>query len=263
MTYALNGVPFDNPTLGWTHRGTSKPLADLATALQSVKQNGRHGVLSPMPGVLESPVLQFVVRTPRANLRTLQMLVSGGGVLTSTYETPSVAVEFVSCAPRGVAAADGIVDLSFVFRVPDGGGRGALATSAAVTLGSASVVVPGLFAGLTLGVQDAMVRVKGAVAGLQVTDAGGSWFTYAGSLTGSQYLRFESASGRAFVTTSDVWTGGTEVSGDIDFGGPRGVFEITPKWTTDPAVRAGELTVVTSSRTGAAAQVRGQGAFLV
>lgn len=263
MTYSLNGVPFDNATYGWSFRGSSNPLADLSAQLDSVRAQGRHGVIAGMPGVLEAPLIRIVVQTPRAALRTLEALVRLGGVLTSIHEAGETTVEFVSLSPTGYGAADAYVDLAVTFRAPAAAARGALVTTSALALGGASVPLPGLFPGLSLEVQDAVVRVKGACTGLQVTDSAGSWFTYAGTLTASQYLRFESDTGRGFVTTTDTWAGGTEVSGAIDFGGPRGLFEISPAWTSDPAVRAGVLTVATATRSGAQVQVRGRGAFLV
>lgn len=263
MTYALNGIPFDNPAYGWLFRSTSKPLADLSNELSSVPQQGRHGVLSPDPGVLGAPTIMLVVQTPRVNRRALLALAKRGGVLTNLYDPGDVVVEFASASSTGYGDADGVVDVALTFRVPEAAARGAEQTSAAVALGTASVQVTGLLAGLTLEVQDAVIRVKGAVTGLQVTDSAGSWFTYGGAVAGTEWLRFEAGTGRAFKTTTDVWAGGTEVSGAIDFGGPRGLFEISPAWGSDPTVRDGRLTVTTGTRTGASIQVRGRPAYFI
>lgn len=263
MTYRLNGVSFEDPRFGWVVRSRSRPLADLVNVLTALRRPGRHGSVSPTPGALEVPTIMLVVQTPRAHLRTLESLVRLGGLLDSTYEPGEAAVEFVSCTPTGRGGADSTVELSIVFRVPEASARGALATTASTVLSAASVAISGLFPGLSLEVQDAIVRVKGAVTGLQVTDSSGAWFTYTGPVTASQWLRFESATGRAFLTATDTWTGGTEVSGAVDFGGPRGTFEIAPSWTTSPADRAGALTVATASRTSASVQVRGRAAYLI
>jgi hypothetical protein len=263
VTYRLNGISLEDARFGWVVRSRSKPLADLSNVLSSLRRPGRHGAVSPAPGVLDVPTTMLVIETPRAHLRTLEALVRAGGVLDSTYEPGESVVEFVSCSPSGRGGADSIVDLSVVFRVPAASARGALVTTTAAALSAASVAIGGLFPGLSLEVQDAIVRVKGAVLGLQVTDSSGAWFTYAGPVYESQWLRFEAASGRAFLTTTDTWTGGTEVSGAVDFGGPRGTFEIAPSWTTSPAERAGALTVTTSGRGGASVQVRGRAAYLI
>lgn len=263
MTYSLNGVPFDNPTYGWIFRATSKPIAELSQALVSATRQGRHGVLSTAPGVLDAPSLALVVQTPRQHLRTLEAFVRAGGNLTSVHEAGTAVVEFASLSPVGYGNADETLDVTILFRVPAAAARGALATTTAAALDAASVTVGNLFPGLSLEVQDALIIVKGAAAGLQVTDSAGSWFTYADAITAAQWLRFDLSTGRAFVTTSETWSGGTEVSGRVDFGGPRGLFEITPAWTGDPAQRAGVLTVATASRTGATVRVRGRSAYLV
>lgn len=263
MTYRLNGQPLDNPSLGWELRSASRPLADLSNVLASLRRPGRHGAVSPGPGALEVPTIMLVVQTPRSNLRTLEALLRLGGSLESDYEPGATAVEFVSCSPVGLTGADSIIDLTVVFRAPAASARGPLATTTAAALGAASVAVGGLFPGLSLEVQDAIVRVKGAATGIQVTDTSGAWFTYTGPVTASQWLRFESATGRAFLTGTDSWSGGDEVSGAADFGGPRGTFEIAPSWTTNPAERAGVITVATASRSGASVQVRGRAAYLI
>ncbi|MGN7977444.1 hypothetical protein ACTJJ4_07705 [Microbacterium sp. 22195] len=113
--------------------------------------------------------------------------------------------------------------------------------------------------GLSAPVQDAIVRVKGAVTGLTITDASGAWLSFP-TIPAGQWLRVEGR--RAFLTTTDVWTGGTDVSGDLRQGGPRRRFEITPKRGASPDARAGQLTVATGSRTGAVIEVRGRGAYL-
>lgn len=120
-----------------------------------------------------------------------------------------------------------------------------------------------ILSGLSAPVQDAVIRVKGAATGIQVTDQSGAWVTLPDVAAG-RWVRFEADTGRAFETTTDTWTGGTEVSGAVDFGGPRGVFEITPALTPgDPTTRVGRLTVATASRTGAVIEVRGKSAHLL
>ena len=263
MTYSLNGVPLHNPARGWIFRSSSRPLADLENELSSVSRQGRHGILSPEPGLVGAPTIMLVVQVPRSQRQTLEAFVRKGGVLTSTYDAGEMTVELVSISPTGYAAAERIVDLAITFRIPEAAARGPIVTSNALALGTASVAVTGLFAGLGVEVQDAIVRVKGAATGLQVTDSSGAWFTFADPILATEWLRFDAATGRAWKTTTDVWTGGTEVSGAVDFGGPRGVFEISPYWGADPATRDGRLTVATGTRSGASIQVRGRAAFLV
>lgn len=120
-----------------------------------------------------------------------------------------------------------------------------------------------ILSGISAPVQDAVIRVKGAATGIQITDQSGAWVTLPDVAAG-RWVRFEADTGRAFETTTDTWTGGTEVSGAVDFGGPRGVFEITPALTPgDPTSRVGRLTVTTASRSGAVVEVRGKSAHLL
>lgn len=263
MTYSLNGIPFDNDTYGWSLQDISNPLADLDNEITAMTLQGRHGVMSNGPGVLGAPVLTFVVQCPQSTRQTLEALARMGGTLTSDFEPGAATVEFVSASPRLLSVAGGRVNVSITFRIPGAAARGPDITSSSIALGAASVPVTGLLPGLALEVQDAVIRVKGSVTGLQVTDSGGSWFTYSGAISGSSWLRFESATGRAFLTGTDTWSGGVEVSGAVDFGGPRGLFEIAPSWVADPSVRSGQLTVATATRSGASVQVRGRAAHLV
>ena len=264
MTYSVSGVPLDNPAFGWLFRAPSKPISEIVRERANLIIPGTDGVVPGLPATMSAVTLPLVVQTSRANLQTLVALVSAEGSLTVTADpSRSVQFELLSWTYEGYGEGEAILDVTFVIRLPGAYWRAvAETTSAAAALSSGSVAVGSLFPGLSAPVQDAIVRVKGATTGLQVTDSGGSWFTYAPALTGSQYLRFEAATGRAYVTSSDTWTGGTEVSGDVDFGGPRSVFEITP-YFTDPSARAGQLVVATASRSSADIRVRGRAAHVV
>lgn len=262
--YAVNGVPLNNAGRGWVFRSGSIPFSALEAKVSTVHRQGRDGALT-IPGSLESPVWKMIVNTPPAGLESLNALFARRPLkLTKVGDsTREVSVTLLTSEVIRVFPAAEYVDMAYYVSLDDAAWRSSsVSTSAAVTLGAASVPVNGLFPGLSAPVQDALVRVKGAVTGLQVTDSSGAWFTYGGTLTASQYLRFDAATGRAWVTGGDTWTGGTEVSGQIDYGGPRRIFEVTP-FFTDPAVREGRLTVATASRTSASVQVRGRGAFLV
>lgn len=264
--YSVNGAPLASTARGWVFRSLSRPLSEMSRTRSALRRDGRDGVVGGLPSTISPVTLQLVVQTRKPQLETLLALVGDGGVLTKTDDaTRSVVFETLSHSLAGHGPAELIVDVTFVIRLPGAFWRSAAdATSAAVALAPGSVQVSGLFSGISAPVADALVRVKGATTGLQVTDTAGSWFTYSPALAAGKYLRFESATGRAFTTDTDVWGGGTEVSGAIDFGGPRGVFEITPRLSaSDPASRDARLTVATASATAASVQVRGRGAFLV
>lgn len=261
MTYSVNAVALDNPTLGWKLRSTSKPLAALSKSLSSVRVPSRDGVLLDQAASLDATTLLFVVETPRANLESLQALFMRGGVLTSSYlpAGTSAEFEFVSATPTGFGNADTVIDLAVVVRVPLGVWRAGSVTSTFRALGSSSVNITDLLPGISAPIQDPIVRVRGAVTAVRVSDSSTAWFEYLPTIPAGSYLRFDAQAGRAWITTSDTWTGGTEVSGVVTFGGPRGVFELTPYLQTDPRTRNAVLNVYSTVRDGSAAvQVRAQ-----
>ncbi|MGF3056142.1 hypothetical protein [Microbacterium sp. YY-01] len=115
--------------------------------------------------------------------------------------------------------------------------------------------------GLSAPVNDAVLRLRGPAESCLVTDSSGAWVSLP-PVPANQYVRFDAKTGRAWQTTSDTWTGGTEVSGLVDFGGPRGWFEITPVLTS-PDDRRGKLTVAGTGVSGATRlEVRGRAAYL-
>jgi hypothetical protein len=200
--------------------------------------------------------------TPRASLEALTALFMAGGTLADTTGK-SATVTFMSRSVEHWGMGEDKVLATFIMKVPGAYWRSTELTSTAVSLTTASQAVD-VLTGISAPVGDAIVRVKGAVTGLQVTDTSGAWMTFP-SIPANQWLRFHAASGRAWVTTTDVWTGGTEQSGSVDFGGPRNRFELTPRRVTasDPTVRNARLTVTTGARTGASIQVRAKPAYAV
>lgn len=262
--YSINGVPLDRDPFWWLE-GRTKTIQELDESLSGVTVQGRAGVV-PVPSSPSAPMWPIYMRVQRAHVEALSALFRAGGSISYTAN-PARSVGF-SLAGRSIQDelyVGGWAIVLFTVRLDGAFWRDTTeSTSTAASLASASVAVTGLFPGLSGSVQDMVVRVKGVTTGLQVTDTAGSWFTYAPALTGSQWLRFEAASGRAFITSTDVWTGGADVSGAVDFGGDRGIFEITPRLApADPSSRDGRLTVATATRTGATIQVRGRGAYLV
>lgn len=260
----VNDVPLNNSTYGWVLRPSSEPFTGMDREIISSKASGMDGV-DPVIATRGYGLIRLVVNTPQEHLETLEALFARPNLTLKASGTAgrSATGALVSGKPGRIYARGEYIDMEFIVQIHDGVWRGSTIESAPEALSTASYVLDGLLPGLGVEVQDALVRVKGAVTGLQVTDSAGSWFSYSGSLSSSQYLRFHSLSGRAWITTTDDWSGGTEVSGAIDYGGPRQVFEITPTFTTVPATRQGRLTITTASRSGASIQVRGRAALLV
>lgn len=264
--YLVNGVKLDNPAAGWRLLAATLPVSAFTMDKTSIVSAGRDGVVQSFArrgGV----VPQFEVMVPSASWETLVALFAAP-VLTITRD--GVAGRSMtgslksSSAPKYYPRSE-LVSAIFYVDVPDGAWRGTESTSSLVpaAVGGAALTV---FSGLSAPVQDALVRVKGPITNPEVTDASGAFFALTGSLTASQYLRFDSASGRAWRTTSDTWSGGDEVSGLVDYGGPRGVFEITPRFPSpaDPTSRDGQLVLRQASFTaGSGFQVRGRSAHLL
>jgi len=129
-------------------------------------------------------------------------------------------------------------------------------TTEPVNLAASTVVT--LLDGLTAPVDDAVLRVKGQATGLVVTDSGGTSLSYGAEIPAGSYMRYHCAARRAWLTATDTWEGGTEVTGNITSG--RHPLEIRPHFT-DPSDRAGRLTVTTTARSGAQIEVRGRRAY--
>lgn len=262
--YAIDGVALDNPAMGWVLRGPSKPLPSFSSGLASVKVPGLDGLTFDPAATLDATLRTLMVQTPRANLPALHALIMYGRVLTLTG-TPGMSAEFefVSSDPQGYGAADEVVDLSFVLRIPGVFWRASTdATTAQDITGLTHTVTT--FAGLSAPVQDATLRLRGPFTSARVTDSAGSWVMFPFALAAGRFCRFDSASGQAFEYTSDQWTNPSSTvdrSGVVDFGGPRGLFEITPYMTSDPATRSGRLMVQTVGyASGSRFEVRGRAA---
>ena len=260
--YSVNGIPLDNPSKGWVFAGESKPLADLTVARQGLTRQGRHGVLRVPGEVLEAPTIALAVWTPRAQLETLEALLWAAESVTLTQApVRSLLVECMSVALEGVGAEDRQVRAVATLRLPEVAWRGPLVTSPAAVLDGPSVSLD-VLAGISTQVQDAVVRVKGPVQGVRITDtATGSWIAYP-EVSASQWLRVDGP--RAYVTTTDAWSGGTDVSGLLTRNGPRRIFEVGPVLdAADPGVRTARLVVSSVSRgAGAQIQVRARPAHL-
>ena len=260
--YAVNGIPLDSATFGWVLRAPTRPLSEVVRRRQTLSVSGSDGVVGGLSSTTEPVVLTFVVQTPREHLETLNALFGDGGTLTQIgLANRAVAFEVLSSTPgEGWGAGDEFVDMRFTIRLPGAFWRAVTtATSAAAVLAS-SVAVTGLFPGISAPVQDAIVRVKGACTGVQVTDTSGAWLTLP-DLTATQYARFHLATKECFITSSNTWSGGTDASGLVDFGGPRSGFEFTPRLDpANPSIRDARLTVTAVSWSGATLEVRGRSA---
>lgn len=98
--------------------------------------------------------------------------------------------------------------------------------------------------GFTAPIQDAEIVFHGPVTNPELTDSSGAYVIYRAAIPAGQTVKVDTATGRA-------WQGAVEVSGQLDFNGPRGVFEITPV-TTSPTEAHGRVTLSRTAGTGGA-----------
>jgi hypothetical protein len=226
VSYLINGVPLDNATRGWNLEAGSQMRTDITAQAMALKLQGRDGVVAGLPADVGPSTNTLVVGTPSSEFGALYALIKRGGVLTSTeWPLREAVFEYLSHTVEEELETNDYLHVTFLIRLPGGYWRDiAETTTSSVSLSSASLTTD-VMAGISAPVQDAVLRVKGATTGLQITD---------------------------------------QASGAMDFGGPRGVFEITPYWAgTDPSARTGRLVVASATRTTASIQVRGKSAFVV
>ncbi len=261
--YSINGVALNNTAFGWVFRPASVPFSGMEADVVTVRATGMDGARNGM-STYGSPTLRLTVDTPITNLETLNALfraqdlqIRKTGVTSRYANVTLLASEVGRIHNRGQH-----IEMTYYVQIDGAYWRDTtVVTSPAVTL-TGNTTVANLFPGSSAPVQDAIIRLRGAFTTLTVRDTAGSWFTF-DSVNAGNYIRFETATNRVWATSSNTWEGGTEVSGRVDFGGPRDVFEITPQWSTStPNDRAAVLTVQTATQSSALIEVRGRGAYI-
>lgn len=262
--YSIDGISLHDAARGWYVRPKSERFARVTVERSSLSVPLRHGVVGGLPTTFGATSFGIVVNVPRADVESLKALLSRPGAKLSPSDAPGreAAFELMSLDHEEKGARGPYVDVTAIVRLPGAFWRDKIETTApAVALGSASVTTTA-FAGLSAPIADAQVRVIGTT-GLRVTDSSGAWFEYQPQIPSGKALIFVADKGIARIQTAalgwDDWE--TDVSGSIDFGGPRGSFELTPSFT-DPATRIASLTVTSTARSGASIQLRGKGAYL-
>lgn len=268
--FSLNGVPLDNDDLGWSLQVGSHTVVELRAILADVAMPGVDGV-AWLAGVnLDASMLPLRMRVESAGVEAFNALLKQSPLTLTRSDRSGVEcrVELASTRVIDDQPALGWALIEVTLRSTSVYWRDTDASTSSLTAfptDEGSVGVTGLWSGLSGPVQDAIVRVRGPVAGCRVTDSGGSWVAFP-TVEAGTYLRFEAEPRRAFVTGTDTWTGGTEVSGSVDYDGPRGGFEVAPYFVNgDPSAREGRVTATrdTPYSSGAAVEVRGRGAYLI
>ena len=265
--YSLNGVPLDNPTYGWTMLADSDPMAGYVARLNNLEQDGIDGDFE-LPSSLESPMPSIRVESPKAHFERLRLLVQQKTLYLSRTSDPSRRrkVQFVTDkSPEIFGDDEAIGHFGIMLRANDVYYRDtAEITTAPASIGAAGsgslTVGVDLFTGMSAPVTDAVYRIKGGWTQLLITDTEGQSFYYGGTLPNGSYMRFESKTGLVFVTTSDTWEAGTNVTADSRNGPGPGYFGLSPVYGD---TFKGRVTVRTLARVGTPTlEVRGRRAFI-
>ncbi len=261
--FSVNGHALDDPARGWLvlEDGT-EPRANIEVELESLTVAGRDGV-KPLPlGRVGAPVIPLVIETPPEGEQALRSLFRARTLVLTDDTRPGLEVQVERLSVSTFEDVN-VNEVTVLLRLPGVYWRDdADDTTDPAALGSGSVALS-VMAGLSAPVRDALVRVTGGASNLRVTDSEGSFFEYGAALPSGSFLRFDSETGRAWVTDTDTWSGGTAVTGLITTGPGPYPFELTPAFT-NPDTRAAEVTVTTSARTGSPAiEFRGRRAYEV
>lgn len=260
----VNGTPLDNPGLGWIFRSGSVPYSALEANIIDLRVAGRDGLV-PVPATLGAPVWPLKVNTPPSGWEPLLALFSARELVLTRDDKPTIEAQarLRAATPDRVFPRNQWIDATFLIEITGAYWRDKATTTTPITPLSSAAVNLDVFIDGSAPVQDAMVRIQGATTGVRVTDASGAWVSLPDCAAG-QYVRFESDTGQCFRTTTDTWNGGTDISGLVDFGGPRGNFEITPVLAAgDPATRRSKLTITSATRASASVAVRGKAAYVL
>lgn len=261
--YSVDGIALNNPGMGWKFRGPSRPLSDLTADRTSLRVPGLPGVVPNLDDRLASlapPTPTLMVQSRRNRYETLLSLFAEAEYLSiSGNPDRRAAVEFLSSNHNGLTSRDEIVDVTATLRIPGVFWR----DTADQTFGE-PITGPTVhmdlweMSGL---VTDAIIRARAPFTGLELASRG-AWLRMGDLAPAGSYLRYHCATGRAYLTTTDTWTGGTQVSGTVEAVGPGGKFAIYPS-RVDELKRRGRVIITTvTSGAGAQIEVRGRGAYL-
>lgn len=259
---SINGISLDDTVRGWTYLEASEWTAATGMARPSLTVPGVDGSV-PMTGTQDTPVLPISVGCTFDTLEALKSVFLQPSLDFTREGTPgSAAAQLNSLSEvRVTGGKNPQMELKAVLSFPGVWFRGPVETvTAPVTSPSTAVTA---FAGISGKVTDSLVRLTD-VTDPKVTDSAGTFVKYTGTVPAGQYLRIDSLTGRAWLTGSDTWSGGSEVDQTLlSFGRGPGFFTITPKFI-DPETRTGSLTVTSTARgSGAAIDIKGRSAYLV
>lgn len=252
MTYKINGVELNNSALGWTLLRGSVPVSGLEFISPALDVPGVDGTVF-LPSTRRPVAFNFLMKSTLENRGRLLAVMSSPKLDITDDKRPGLVAtgRLLTSNVEEYHEAKGWSKDLFIIEIVSGCWRGPQITTPPVTVVPANTEFT-VFPGLTAPVQDAVVKIKGPITNPQVVDSNGSFFKLTGTVTAGATLSVELATGRAFI-------GAQEVSGLLDFGGPRGGFEITPSMPD----MIGKLILTASSfNTGATVSITGRPAYL-
>lgn len=261
--YRINGVDLNNSALGWKLKRTSATRPTIANRVTSLVVTGRDG-FEHMPTMREETSMMFVIDVPNSSLDPLLALMTQQELTITHEDKPGVQAKgrLLSATPEASHRALEWDRYAFLVEIPLGKWEATTETTSAFVTPTTGGTALDVFPGLTAPVQGGYVRFRGPLTNPQVIDSSGAHVSVYGDIAAGTYVRYDLRTARAWATTSDTWTGGTEVSGTINTGGPRHMFEIQPYITPgDPESRRGALSLRSEGGSGAI-QVRGKTAYL-
>lgn len=257
MTYKINGVELDNKAEGWSFLRGSIPASGLEYSSTALDIPGKDGTVF-LPSTRRPVTFTFIIKSKFTGRNKLLMLLSSPKLTITNDDRPGLVAEgrLLSSSVDEFHEAKGWAKDTFIIEIPQGCWRGPTATSTPTPL-TAGGTTHNAFTDLSAPVQDGLVKITGPVQNPQVVDQGsGSFFKLTGTVPSGSTLEYNLATGRAHVRTGGSTT---EVSGHIDFGGPRGSFELTPYQLTGTAR---VVVTTTTYNTGSSVSVVAQPAYL-
>ena len=234
-TYLIDGVPLDDPAGRWTLNDATRLPAAAVPRVSRLDLPYRDGVIAARQGWAEGHVrlaLDLAADdgphkragnydlSPLDGYRSmLSALIAGGRKLTwrPRLGAPSRTTEIIEAdiAEMNRVTDWGVLIASLTVQ-PFWAEDSAPVTAAVQPVGTGVVFAE--FAGSTARLADAIVRVTGPISALAITDqVTKTGITYAPALPAGSRLYYDTASGRAWTSTSTtMWTPGASKA-DVDW----------------------------------------------
>lgn len=246
-TYSLDGLPLDDVAGRWfLEKGTGVRVVP-ARAASGAQLPGRDGSLPSLGSMFEPGKVSLSLYVGGADHSEMMLAWEVlAGVISQRHRLLPLVHDYgggvqrvamvevlASSEPSLITGKDALVKV--VCSVPGVFWRGPASADSSVPVAAGQVthVLPGL-AGSNAPISDALLRVKGSLAGAVLTDpVSGDRLTITAALAAGEYLVIDCAAWTARKVTSDTWTGGTDLLGSVSSN--RGVgpmFTLNPDFTT-------------------------------